>query len=157
MAGKGDKKADNWKKVKLLSSIFIIGFFLNLIWEISQAPFYKGYISFYQNFMICFWASLGDAAVILFFVVLICLWRKRFNWINDLKWETVLVLMIFGGFVAVFLELWALEFGVWDYNNRMPVVPYFHIGLLPFLQMVILPALTIYFTGFFLNKHDIQY
>lgn len=153
MAGKGDKKANNRKKVNLLTSIFIIGFFLNLIWENAQAFMYKGFTGFYQHFMICFWASLGDAAVILLFAALVSSWHKSLNWITNLKWEEVLVLMIFGGAVAVIFELWALEFGVWEYNNKMPVVPYLHIGVFPLLQMIILPALTVYFTGIFFKPH----
>lgn len=151
MAGIGDKRADNWKKVKLLTGIFIIGFFLNLMWENAQAPLYRGFIGFSEHFMICFWASLGDAAVILFFTALVSSWHKTFNWITDLKWEEVLVLMIFGGALAVIFELWALEFGVWDYNNKMPVVPYLQIGVFPLLQMILLPTLTIYLTGIFVR------
>lgn len=55
--------------------------------------------------------------------------------------------MIFGGTVSVISEHWALELGVWEYKNKMPVVPYLHVGVLPLLQMIILPSLTVYFTG----------
>lgn len=110
---------------------------------------YKGFTGFAKHFMICFWASLGDAAVILLFAALVSSWHKSFKWITNLKWEEVLILMIFGGAVAVIFELWAFEFGVWDYTNKMPVVPYLQVGLFPLLQMILLSALTVYLTGIF--------
>lgn len=65
-----------------------------------------------------------------------------------------MVLMIFGGAVAVLFEFLALEFGVWVYHNKMLAFPYLHVGLLPLLQMIILPALTVYLPGFFFKSNS---
>lgn len=133
-------------RTKLLVSIFAVGFILNLIWENAQAPLYKGYGGFQTHFSICFWASLLDAAIILLLTFLISFWRKSFDWIINMNWEETVVLMSFGGILAVIFEVLALEFDVWSYSSTMPLLPFFNIGLTPLLQMIILPSLTILFS-----------
>lgn len=136
-------------RAKLGTSIFTIGFFLNLIWENAQAPLYRGFTDFQTHFIICFWASLVDAAAVLFLTFLISSWRKNCNWITNIKWKEAVVLMIFGGLLALIFEVFALEFGIWEYSSKMLLAPFFFVGVTPLLQMIILPPVTIYLTGIF--------
>lgn len=146
MCGKEEKEAED-DRTKKLVSMFTVGFILNLIWEIAQAPLYKGFTNLQTQFIICFWASLLDAATVLLLVFIVSFWRKDFNWTTNVKWEEVVVLMSFGGILAVIFEVLALEFGVWDYSSKMPLFPFFNIGVTPLLQMTILPPLAIYLSG----------
>jgi hypothetical protein len=130
------------KKVRLILYIIIIGFLLNLIWENVQAPLYEGYEDFWAHFMMCFWASLVDVAVILLLYGLFAIWYKDFYWINYMNWKIVVVLIIIGGAIAVGFEQWAFEGQKWSYTDNMPIVPFTKVGLSPLLQMMLLPLLT---------------
>ena len=129
---------------RLILSIFGMGFLLNLIWENVQAPLYEGYTNFWDHFMMCFWASIVDAAVILLLYALFALWYKDTFWMKHLNWKKGLVLMLLGAAVAFGFEYWAFENEVWAYTDRMPVVDVLEIGLSPLLQMMLLPLLTFY-------------
>ena len=130
------------KKAWLILSIFTIGFLLNLIWENLHAPLFKGFTNFWDHFMICFWASLVDAATILLLYGLVVFWYKDLYWFRYMNWKTALVLIVAGGTIAVGFEYWAFAINYWTYAEEMPVVPYLGIGLSPLLQMMLLPLLT---------------
>lgn len=152
MSGKEENVAKD-NRTKLLAGIFTVGFILNLIWENAQAPLYKGFTDFQTHLIICFWASLLDAAIVLLLAFIVSFWREDSDWITCMKWDGAVVLMIFGGILAGIFEVLALEFEVWEYSSKMPLVPFFFVGLTPLLQMIILPPLTIYLTGtVFRNK-----
>lgn len=131
------------KKTQLVFYVFIIGFLLNLVWENAQAPLYEGYTNFWDHFMICFWASLVDAAVVLLLYGLLSFWYKDFYWVQDLNWKSVAVLVFLGGGIAIGFEQWAFKNNMWSYKNNMPVI-FSGIGLSPLLQMMLLPLLTFY-------------
>jgi flagellar biosynthesis protein FlhB len=99
------------KEIRLLLYIFIIGFLLNLVWKNAQAPLYEGYGSFWQHFMICFWASLVDAGVILLLYVLLAAWYRDFFWVEYLNWKAELSL-----FWQEVLSLSVLNTGRWRLN-----------------------------------------
>ena len=48
--------------------------------------------------------------------------------------------VMLGSAIAVAIEVWALASGRWSYDG-MPLVPFTGVGLVPVLQMVILPPL----------------
>jgi hypothetical protein len=129
------------KKARLILSIFTIGFLLNLIWENVQAPLYEGYTNFWDHFMMCFWASLVDATVILLLYSLFAVWYKDFYWLRYINWKSAAVLMVLGAAIAVGFEQWAFDNGTWSYTDSMPVV-FLSTGLSPLLQMMVLPVLT---------------
>ena len=131
------------KVPQLILSVFFVGFLLNLIWENVQAPLYEGFTNFWDHFMMCFWASIVDAAVILVLYALFAFWYKEFFWIKHLNWKNGLVLMLLGAAVAVGFEFWAFENEVWAYTEKMPVLGVLEVGLSPLLQMMLLPLLTL--------------
>lgn len=129
------------KKARLIISIFMIGFLLNLVWENVQAPLYKGYTNFWDHFMMCFWASIIDAVVVLLLYCLPAIWYKYFYWITYLNWKSAAVLAVLGAAIAVGFEQWAFGNETWSYTDNMPVV-FLSTGLSPLLQMMLLPLLT---------------
>lgn len=129
------------KKVRLILSIFTIGFLLNLIWENVQAPLYQGYNNFWNHFMLCFWASLVDAAVVLLLYGFLAIWYKNFYWLRYINRQSAAVLMVLGATIAVGFEQWAFGNEAWSYTDDMPVI-FLDTGLLPLLQMMVLPVLT---------------
>lgn len=131
-------------KVWLLLASFLIGFLLNQGWENVQAPLDEGCNSFWVHFMLCFWASLVDAAVILLLFGLLAAWYSDSFWIEHLNGKAAAFLLGSGALIAIGFELWAFETGAWAYTEKMPVIPILQTGLSPLLQMMLLPLLTFY-------------
>ncbi len=125
-------------------SIIFFSFFLNLLWENLQASLYAGYRSFAQHFWLCFRATIGDIVIILFLYFLMSLCRKDMYWIRKIQALDVVVLLVVGLVLGVANELLALEFGRWWYTAAMPLLPWYHVGLWPVLQLLVLPLLTFY-------------
>jgi hypothetical protein len=63
-------------------------------------------------------------------------------WIAKMSRTDVALVIILGVLVAVGVEKWALNTLRWEYASTMPLIPYIKVGLLPILQMTILPWAT---------------
>ncbi|MGK7392896.1 MAG: hypothetical protein ACNS60_21260 [Candidatus Cyclobacteriaceae bacterium M2_1C_046] len=141
------------KKGHLVFYIFLTAFLLNLVWENAQAPLYEGYTNFWDHFMICFWASLVDAVVVLLLYFLFVAWYKDFFWIRYINLKSAIILIIIGGGIAVGFEQWAFSRGMWSYTNKMPVI-FLSTGLTPLLQMMLLPLLSMYIARKLASESD---
>jgi uncharacterized membrane protein len=130
------------KKNYLILLIFIIGFILNLIWEVVQLPLYKGYTSYFDHFGGCFVASIVDAVTVLLIYYLFAWWFGNRMWIKRLNWKKTVLVILLGGAIAVGFEQWAFALDQWGYSEKMPVVPLLNTGLSPLLQLMILPLLS---------------
>lgn len=131
----------------LCGYILAIGFTVNLIWENAKAPFYKGYDGFFQHFGVCLVAAVVDALVLLLLYFLVAAFNHNLYWPLKVKlWQYGLLAFI-GGVLAVWFEKWALAGEQWSYTNEMPVVPVLDVGLLPLLQLMLLPGLTFYLSA----------
>lgn len=129
-----------------------ISFLLNFVWENVQAPLYAGYQSISQHFWSCFQATVGDVILVLFLYFLLALCRRDMSWIRKIQVADGVALIVVGLVLGVANELLALQFGRWWYISAMPLLPWYHVGLWPVLQMMILPLLT-----FYLVKKTVNY
>ena len=136
-------------KKRLLLYIAVIGFLLNLIWEVAQRPLYEGYVNPWYHLPTCLWASVVDVIVVLVFWALFASYYKSPFWIKRISWKEVLVLMLLGAAVAVGFEQVSIGADMWAYTDQMPVVPYIDTGLSPLLQMMLLPLLTFWLSSRF--------
>jgi len=145
MTSRPEKGSITWRsRYVLCGYVLIIGFLLNLIWENVQAPFYKGYNGFFAHFWICFAAAAVDALVLLLLYILFAVSNQSLYWPLKVRlWQYGLLAFI-GGLLALWFEKWALAGEQWSYTNAMPVVPVLDAGLLPLLQLMLLPGLTFY-------------
>lgn len=132
------------KLTRTLLIVAGIGLLLNLAWENFQAPLYQGYSNFWQHFPICSVASLGDALIVLVLYLVLAAINRNMFWIAKLNRANIMVLIILGTLVGIGIEKWALATERWQYNSAMPLIPYIGVGLLPVLQMSLLPLLTYY-------------
>ena len=137
--------------LRLKMFIYIVGiaFILNFVWENMQAPLYMGYIDFWQHLPICFIATLGDVAIILFIFGCFALVYRNFYWLNNMNAIKIMILAILGAIISVVIEIFALNTGRWAYADAMPTIN--SIGVLPILQMVIILPLTFYLTSKFIS------
>lgn len=113
-------------------------FALNWIWENAQAPLYRGYAGFAEHLRACTIAALGDVLLVAsIHVVVAAAWRTP-AWHRAASPPKYLLSAVLGIVIGVAIELDALESGRWAYGS-MPLIPFTGIGLLPILQMTLLP------------------
>lgn len=132
------------KLIRTLLIIAGISFLLNAVWENAQAPLYQGYSNFWQHFPICSTASLGDVLIILILYFVLAAINRNIFWIANISRADIVIVIALGSLVGIGIEKWALAIGHWQYSSNMPLIPYVEVGLLPVLQMSLLPFLTYY-------------
>ncbi len=130
------------KILKLSLAIFVIAFVLNWIWENLHAPFYGGYENFFQFLPLISIASVWDGIIVLGIYAAISALLRDMSWIKQLNRVPVLISIVLGLVVSVYIETRALGEGRWSYKAIMPIIPILDVGLLPVLQMVVLPLAT---------------
>ena len=128
--------------------ITILGFFLNLLWEVLHSLLYDWNAPPLINDIyvyiprIVFGASCMDALWIFLFLLITCLFRRNFTWIKHPEPKDYLIIIIVGIITAIFIELHAIIFQMWEYNEYMPLI--FGIGLTPLVQLATTGALSVY-------------
>lgn len=129
--------------------ISVYVFLLNFIWEISQMPLYQKHTQGLGNFIyVHIKASLGDMLIfLLIYIPGVFLFKNR-RWFLKANISKYFAASSFGFVLAVAVEKYALSTGRWAYNDLMPIIPFFKVGLSPIAQMIILPVATL----FLLNK-----
>jgi hypothetical protein len=114
----------------------------NYPWELAQAPLYVGMESFRAVWWHCFVASLGDGLLVLgIFVVGWLLLRER-TWFVHPGARGYGVMVMIGLVIGVAIEWIAVHLlGRWMYTAAMPLVPGLDVGIVPVVQMLVLPPL----------------
>ena len=114
---------------------------LNFAWEMGQFPAYTGvHSSLWRTVQECGVHSLIDGLFVLgIFWGGVLLFRRR-DWIHRPGLAGYFWMGIAGFFVSVVIELNAVyRLGAWGYGEAMPLIPGLGVGLLPVLQMLVLP------------------
>ena len=127
--------------MKKILYISLLAFVLNFVWEIGQAFLYSPhYVGWIGLIMVHLRASIGDVLIVCIIILLdAIIFRSLFMYRNgDLK--RLLIIAIIGFIFAVLVEKYALITGRWSYGPMMPIIPFFHVGLLPILQMIVIPV-----------------
>jgi hypothetical protein len=124
--------------------IYATALLLNYVWEMLQMPFYNGmkYID-PNSWLICLWASIGDANIILFIFILGRLLFGNWEWVKRLNVKKLVYLFLIGTTIAILFEIRALNTGRWSYSQLMPTFSSWGIGVVPVIQLITLPILSI--------------
>lgn len=128
--------------MKKIIYISAIAFVLNFFWEISQAFLYAPHFSGVSGLIaVHIIASLGD--VLMVYLILIfnhIIFKSIFS--NKLSSKARFIGIALIGFITgIVIEKYALATGRWSYDSLMPIIPLFDVGLVPVLQMTMLPPL----------------
>lgn len=129
-------------------NVAIFSFLLNFVWEMWQIPFFAGTSSdpHWVGVVSCTQATFGDAIISLVaFWCVTAVARSRL-WILDPSPSQVGAFVAVGVVITIILE--ALATGPlerWSYTSSMPTLPVLGTGILPLLQWIVLPPLTIWF------------
>ena len=127
---------------RTLSILFAVAVVLNYPWELAQAPLFAGGDDFRAMLWHCFVASLGDGVlVLLIFAVGWIAWRRQ-DWFERPGARGYGLMLVSGLMIAVAIEWIAVHvLQRWAYLPLMPRLPVFDIGVVPIVQMLVLPPL----------------
>lgn len=122
--------------------LFVFAVALNYAWELAQLDFYAGTGGLPEMWLHCFKSSLVDGLlVMLIFGAGALIFRER-SWCQRMTFYKWVFIFLAGFVVGVGVE-W-IGFRVlkrWEYGESMPIIPIVGVGLVPILQMLILPPL----------------
>jgi hypothetical protein len=129
--------------VRLLILGLVATFALHFTWEMLQAPAFMGFAgSTWEGTLRCLVASGGDVLLASGAYLVTALTVRRLAWPVRPGWILPSAMWIALGVLATFaFERWALARGRWVYEPEMPLV--FGIGLLPLLQWIVVPLVTL--------------
>lgn len=134
-------------RVQLFVATFVVAVGLNFLWEMSQSALFTPMGGTNRAVWRCFVASLGDGAIIIAVVAIGALLFRRLDWFVRPGPAGYVFMAVFGAGVAIFIERWALSTGRWAYAVGMPLISVLNVGLVPVLQMMILPPLVFALAG----------
>lgn len=125
---------------------FAVAFFLHFVWEMWQIPFYRNMMQATHGEVVwlCTRAALGDAvmASIAYSLAAILAWRM--DWFMMIEARPALVYFATGLVLTVLLEYRATAVtGAWAYSEWMPRIPITNTGIVPLLQWLVLPLVTL--------------
>lgn len=127
---------------KIFLTAIAATYFLNFVWENVQAPLYKGYVGFSQNWTACAKAAIGDMVIVgVIFGVMASIFKGHS--LQNLSLKHLVPLLLIGSVTAVVVEWWGLRTGRWEYDG-MPIIPLLDVGFLPILQMLVIPPVIAY-------------
>ena len=122
-------------------AIFGLAVALNYVWELAQTPFYAG-VTLPDALWHCFIASLGDGILVLVIFAAVAYAMRAADWFIRPTSRSYLTMAIAGLALAVVVEWWGLHVaGRWRYSALMPIIPLVEVGVVPILQMLVLPPL----------------
>ncbi|WP_372825541.1 hypothetical protein [Polaromonas sp.] len=123
-----------------LSAIFVVAVGLNYVWELAQAFLYVWTDDKKGIWWHCFVASLGDG--LLLWVIFLIGWLvfRRSDWFVRPNRRQYAVMLTIGLTIGIAVEWVAVNLlGRWSYTEDMPLLGGSGIGVVPMLQMLILP------------------
>ena len=130
--------------LRRLATVFTIAVLVNYLWEIGQSPLYLPASRLRDMWWHCFVASLGDGVIIgLIYVAGVFLFRER-DWYVRMSASRWRALLTAGLTVGVLVEWVGLRMHRWAYADAMPLLPVVGVGLVPILQMLVLPPLVLW-------------
>jgi hypothetical protein len=102
----------------------------------------------------CLVASLGDGVFV--WVIYVIGWAVfgRPDWFERPYWSQYALMLTTGAAIAIVVEWVAAHLAHrWAYSAKMPVVPGLNIGLVPILQMLVLPPVIFRLLASWGNRH----
>ncbi len=125
-----------------LSLVYAIAFAVNYIWEMLQMPVYEGMrFDDARSYLICLRAAFGDANISLAIFVLGRFLFGNWDWPQKFTFVKAHYAGLLGAGVAIGIERHALINVRWACTTLMPVIPRIEVGVVPVLQLMILPYL----------------
>ncbi len=106
-------------------------------------PFYENMNWDLQSMLYCFAASIGDVLMTLIIFFTVGYLVKNKNWLLRFNSKNILFMLITSLLLSLIVEEIAIRLSLWSYTDLMPkiYITNIKIGIIPLLQMIILPFL----------------
>lgn len=134
--------------IKGLALIFVISVALNYAWELIQARFFFDMTGWANMWWHCFVASLGDGLIV--WIIYVAGWSvtRRRDWYVSPGLAGYGAMLATGSIIAIAVEWIAVHvLDRWTYTPSMPIIPVLNIGIVPVLQMLVLPPVIFYLSA----------
>ena len=124
-------------------ALFSVAVGINFIWEMAQMPLYKDMpFDVLFSWWLCFRASVGDGVIVLAIWAIGATVFRRADWFTPLQPTSTIILLLSGAAIAVGIEIHAISTGRWAYSELMPLLPAVDVGMSPFVQLLLLPFIS---------------
>lgn len=122
-----------------------LSFFLNFLWEVVQTYFYTmknaPFTTMLYGWVHC---TSGDVILTIASFWLVSLMSRNRRWLlhlNRLNFPGFILLGVIATIISERINVHILK--SWTYNQSMPLIPLLKVGLMPFLQWIIIPPAVI--------------
>ena len=123
-------------------TLFVVAVLFNYAWELAQSPLYTEMDSARTVWWHCFVGSLGDGLLVLLIFAAGWMVLHQQDWFVSPGVRGYAVMLATGLVMSVGIEWIAVHIvGRWAYTEHMPLVPGLDVGLVPILQLLVLPPL----------------
>jgi len=127
---------------RLWLSIGAVAWALNFAWESLQTPLFLG-LPPTHHVAWCGAAALADALFTLLLYFILAQRRRDARWPQSHHIADFVLLALLGALFGAVGELVFLRLHWWRYGPAMPRLPLLHVGLLPVLQLSVLPPMAV--------------
>ncbi len=121
-------------------ALWVVAVIVNYPWELAQSGLFAQTVDRGVPWWHCFVASLGDGVLVC--VIYACGWAmfRRADWFKRPRPAQYALMLTSGGLIGVVVEWVAVHLAHrWSYTSAMPLLPVLYIGVVPVLQMLVLP------------------
>lgn len=134
-----DRHMRGGMRTRLILVTFTVAVVVNFTWEMAQSFLYGPMGTVRTATWRCFVASLADAAIVL---ALLGIGLSAYRHAGRFAGSSSVVAL--GTVLAMAIEWSALDAGRWAYDEQMPLIYGTQIGILPVLQMALLPLVVLH-------------
>ena len=121
-------------------TVFVVAVLLSYLWELGQRSLYVGMADDPKAFWHCFVASLVDGVMTLTIYGAGCLLFRRSDWLARADAGRLGFILLTGLMVGLAGEWIGLRvLHRWSYTTAMPLITSLGLGLVPVLQMMLIP------------------
>lgn len=139
--------------MRRLAVLFMVSVAINFVWEVAQMPLFAVNVSPLEYAAHCFVPSLGDGIILLMIFLAGWLVFRRPDWADRPALPGYALMLSCGFVIATVIELGAVYvLNRWEYAASMPRLPYLGVGLVPVLQMLVLPPVIFKVTAWWLGR-----
>jgi uncharacterized protein YacL len=126
----------------LCTIIYAVSLGMHYVWEMAQMPFYVD-MRFGDPgaWLSCFEAAVVDAVIVVGIFVIGRVLFGVWIWIRRMTIKKIAYLVLAGTAVSTVGEITSLHYERWAYSPLMPLIPVIEVGLVPVVQMIVLPYL----------------
>jgi len=135
------------KAIVLLPVVGVTAYLFHFVWEMWQVPFYQGMTesSHWSSVILCSRASLGDAFIAMFAYLVVAWVSGNFAWIYKVKMGWWWIYISIGLVTTLTLEYLATDvFDRWQYSEIMPRLWGLGTGIIPLIQWLLVPLISLW-------------